>query len=256
MRSLVCAQCHVEYYFRNDESAGLKNYLVFPWNNGTGAEAILSYYNDANFTDFVNPISKTPMIKCSIPITSFILPASTLIATSPPPIAICLIAPRECKFTDHHVQNPLLNISASCAVCHRWSEDEIRSRVEAIQAKTQRYRLSPVEDALVEAHFDIAAASQAGVSDNDLSQSRQLLRDAQFYWDYISSSNGMSFHSPTESMRITGRATDLSQQARIFTARFLAEKGINKQPVYPDISSRQNASQVSQQFIEARLNFA
>ncbi len=60
MRSLVCAQCHVEYYFRNDESAGLKNYLVFPWNNGTGAEAILSYYNDANFTDFVNPIYKDP----------------------------------------------------------------------------------------------------------------------------------------------------------------------------------------------------
>jgi nitrite reductase (cytochrome c-552) len=28
MRSLVCAQCHAEYYFRNDEKAGLKNYLL------------------------------------------------------------------------------------------------------------------------------------------------------------------------------------------------------------------------------------
>ena len=30
------------------------------------------------------------------------------------------------KFTDHHLQSPLLNIANSCAVCHRWSEDEIR----------------------------------------------------------------------------------------------------------------------------------
>ena len=27
------------------------------------------------------------------------------------------------KFTDHHLQSPLLNIANSCAVCHRWSED-------------------------------------------------------------------------------------------------------------------------------------
>ena len=36
MRSLVCRNATSEYYFKNDESAGLKNYLVFPWKNGTG----------------------------------------------------------------------------------------------------------------------------------------------------------------------------------------------------------------------------
>ena len=29
MRSLVCAQCHVEYYFRKSD-----NYLTFPWDKG------------------------------------------------------------------------------------------------------------------------------------------------------------------------------------------------------------------------------
>jgi nitrite reductase (cytochrome c-552) len=250
MRSLVCAQCHAEYYFRTDESAGMKNYMVFPWKNGTGAEAILSYYNDINFTDFVNPISKTPMTKVQHPDYEIYL--TGIHAYRDVSCADCHMPYRTeggSKFTDHHVQSPLLNISASCAVCHRWSEDEIRSRVEAIQIKMQD-SLIAAEDAMVEAHFDIAAAFQAGVSDNDLSQPRHLLRDAQFYWDYVSSSNGMGFHSPTESMRITGQATDLAQQARVSTARLLAEKGISKQPAYPDISSRQNASQVSQQFTE------
>ena len=252
MRSLVCAQCHSEYYFRTDESAGMKNYLVFPWKNGTGAEAILSYYNDINFTDFVNPISKTPMIKVQHPDYETYL--TGIHAYRDVSCADCHMPYRTeggSKFTDHHVQSPLLNISASCAVCHRWSEDEMRVRVEAIQTKMQD-SLIAAEDALVEAHFDIAAASQAGVSDNDLSQPRRLLRDAQFYWDYISSSNGMGFHSPTESMRITGLSIDLAQQARVLMARLLAEKGVSKQPAYPDISSRQNASQVSQQFTEGR----
>ena len=250
MRSLVCAQCHVEYYFKTDESAGLKNYLVFPWKNGTGAEAILSYYNDINFTDFVNPVSKTPMIKVQHPDYETYL--TGIHAYRDVSCADCHMPYRTeggSKFTDHHVRSPLLNISASCAVCHRWSEDEICSRVEAIQTKMQD-SLIAAEDAMVKAHFDIAAAFQAGVSDSGLSQPRRLLRDAQFYWDYISSSNGMGFHSPTESMRITSMATDLAQQSRVLTARLLAEKGISKQPAYPDISSRENASQISRQFIE------
>ena len=35
------------------------------------------------------------------------------------------------------MQSPLLNIANSCAVCHRWSEDQIRQRVEAIQDKVK-----------------------------------------------------------------------------------------------------------------------
>lgn len=39
MRSLVCAQCHVEYYF-NKNLPGKEGvpYLVFPWKNGFSAE--------------------------------------------------------------------------------------------------------------------------------------------------------------------------------------------------------------------------
>ena len=79
------------------------------------------------------------------------------------------------KFTDHHVQSPLLNIANSCAVCHRWSEKEIRTRVETIQTKVANSRLQ-AEDALVKGHFDVAAAMEAKVAEADLAAARTLLR--------------------------------------------------------------------------------
>ena len=43
MRSLVCAQCHVEYYFKGDGK-----YLTFPWDKGMTVEAA---GQDANGND-------------------------------------------------------------------------------------------------------------------------------------------------------------------------------------------------------------
>jgi len=235
MRSLVCAQCHVEYYFKTDESAGLKNFLVFPWAKGTAAESMLSYYNDANFTDFVNPISNTPMIKVQHP--DYELYLTGIHAYSNVSCADCHMPYRTeggSKFTDHHVQSPLLNISASCAVCHRWTEDEIRSRVESIQTKVQE-SLIAAEGALVKAHCDIAEAMKAGATDAEIADSRRLLRDAQFFWDYVCSSNGMGFHSPTEAVRLAGKSADLAQQSRIITVRVLAKYGKTSPVDYSDI---------------------
>ena len=151
------------------------------------------------------------------------------------------------KFTDHHVQSPLLNIANSCAVCHRWSEEEIRSRVTSIQTKVNLAK-KRVEDVLVRAHFDVAAALQIGVSDELLNESRKLLRHAQFRWDFISSSNGMGFHSPQESMRVLGDAAIDAQQVRILVARLLASKGIAREPTYPDTSTRTQAFQVAEAY--------
>ena len=41
MRSLVCAQCHVEYYFKDDPATPEKDqYLTFPWDKGTTVEQL------------------------------------------------------------------------------------------------------------------------------------------------------------------------------------------------------------------------
>jgi len=249
MRSLVCAQCHVEYYLRTDEKAGLTNYLVFPWAKGTALEDILAYYDELDFSDYVHPISGTPIIKAQHP--DYELYLTGIHSYRSVSCADCHMPYRSeggIKYTDHHVQSPLLNIANSCAVCHRWSEEEIRTRVEGIQTKVERAKLA-AEEALVYAHFDIAAAVEAGAAAEDLREARTFLRRAQFRWDFIAANNGMGFHSPQESMRLLGEAANMAQQVRVQAARVLAKKGIAEPPNYPDVSTRQKAWEVAEAFV-------
>ena len=63
MRSLVCAQCHVEYYFLDDEAEGKKAYLTFPWKKGRKVDDMIEHYDEYAFHDWVHPVSGTPIIK-------------------------------------------------------------------------------------------------------------------------------------------------------------------------------------------------
>jgi len=241
MRSLVCAQCHVEYYFKTDKAAGKKDYLTFPWNKGTSVEAMIEYYDAAGVKDYVHPISKVPVVKCQHP--DWEMYKTGVHAFRKVSCSDCHMPYRSeggMKYTDHHVQSPLLNIANSCAVCHRWSEAELKSRVESIQTKVANARIK-AEDAIVAAHFDVAAAMEAKAADAELAPIRKMIRHAQFRWDYVAANNGMGFHSPQESMRILGDAINDAQTARIHLARLIAAKGVTAPPMHPDISTRQKA---------------
>ena len=62
MRSLVCAQCHVEYYFKGDGK-----YLTFPWDKGFTVEDMEAYYDEAGFYDYIHKLSRTPILKAQHP---------------------------------------------------------------------------------------------------------------------------------------------------------------------------------------------
>jgi len=250
MRSLVCAQCHVEYYFK-----GKGKYLTFPWQKGdtfakgTSVEKMIEYYDAADLADYTHPISKTRIIKCQHP--DYEMFTTGVHHYRNVSCADCHMPYRSeggMKFTDHYVQSPLLNISNSCAVCHRWGEAEIKARVESIQDKVAAGRLT-AERAITKAHFDAAAAMQAKATDDELAPARKLIRHAQFKWDYVAANNGMGFHSPQESMRILGNAIDDAQRARLALARLLAVKGITAEPTYPDYSTREKADIIRKAFI-------
>ncbi|MEK7411699.1 MAG: ammonia-forming cytochrome c nitrite reductase subunit c552 [Planctomycetota bacterium] len=248
MRSLVCAQCHVEYYFKKDEAKGQKAYLTFPWDKGTGVEQMDEYYENADFADWVHPISGARMIKMQHP--DYEVYSKGVHAYRNVSCADCHMPYRTeggQKFTDHHVQSPLLNIANSCAVCHRWGENDIRARVESIQDKINEGRLT-AEIAICRAHFDIAACKQVGIGDDDLKKVRALVRKAQLRWDYVAANNGMGFHAPQECQRILAAANDLAQECRIVCARLLATKGISTPVVYPDWSSKAKAQELIKLF--------
>ncbi|MFN3332065.1 MAG: ammonia-forming cytochrome c nitrite reductase subunit c552, partial [Caldilinea sp.] len=62
MRSYVCAQCHVEYYF-----AGEGKELVFPWEKGLNIDDIERYYNEYGFKDWTHKETGAPMLKMQHP---------------------------------------------------------------------------------------------------------------------------------------------------------------------------------------------
>lgn len=245
MRSLVCAQCHVEYYFKGDGK-----YLTFPWDKGTTADAIEAYYDNNQFSDWTHAISKTPMVKIQHP--DFEVYSTGIHAYRQVACADCHMPYRTeggVKYTDHQVRSPLLAVENSCQVCHRWSESDIVKRVEATQDKVHESR-GRTEQALARAHFDIAACMQAGATDDELKPLRDLVRHAQLRWDYVAANNGMGFHSPAECLRVLNSSVDMAQQTRVAAARVLAAHGQPGEVKYPDFTSKDKAQAIDKGWIE------
>jgi nitrite reductase (cytochrome c-552) len=210
------------------------------------------YFNKADFADWTHAVSKTRMVKIRHP--DYEVYKTGIHAYRDIACADCHMPYRTeggVKFTDHHLQSPLMNIANSCVVCHRWSETEIRARVEAIQDKVHEAR-GWTEAMLARAHFDIAAAMQAGASDEELVGVRKLVRGAQLRWDYVAANNGMGFHSPEECMRILAAALNIAGQCRVECVRILARHGITKPVAYPDFDTKEKAQALMKQFVEGK----
>src|SRR4030095_13640738 len=117
------------------------------------------------------------------------------------------------KISDHHVRSPLLNSNHACQTCHKWSEPELKDRVESIQDRTFRLR-NLAMDALVEFINEIKAAKTAGKTDEQLASARDFQRKAQFYLDFIEAENSMGFHAPQEAARILGESIDFTRRGQ------------------------------------------
>lgn len=210
MRSLVCAQCHVEYYF-----LGAGNTVVFPWSRGLSVEGAEEHYNTYGFADFTNTLTQAPMIKVQHPEYE-LFSTSTHFARGVACADCHMPYTREggVKISDHWTRSPLLNINNACQSCHTASEEELFQQVVTIQNRTKDL-LVLAETALTDAINAIVAAMDAGVADAALAEARQLHRASQLRWDWIDAENSKGFHSPQEAARILGHSTDLARQAQL-----------------------------------------
>lgn len=242
MRSLVCAQCHVEYYFDKKRPDAVDvAYLTFPWKLGMTADSALKYYNDHGFTDFTHQLSKAPILKAQHPDYEVFM--TGIHAQRGVACADChmpYVKEGGQKFTSHKIASPLSNISGTCQVCHRESEETLRNNVYERQRKVKEIR-DRSEIALVQAHVEAKAAWDAGATEIEMEQALQHIRNAQWYWDYAVAGHGNAFHSPVEVSRLLGLSIDESQGARLLTARVLANHGKNQPVPYPDISTKAKA---------------
>jgi len=240
MRSLVCAQCHVEYYFNKHVAEGVQ-YLTFPWDKGFTADSIEAYYDAKDFVDWEHAISKAPMLKAQHP--DYELYLSGTHAKRGISCADChmpYISEGGQKFTSHHIGSPLRNVSSSCQVCHREETDKLVADVYERQDKIASIR-HQLEKLLVRAHVEAKAAWDAGARKEQMQEILQLIRHAQWRWDFAAASHGASFHAPLEVSRIISTGIEKAQEARIKLSRLLASLGRNAEIPLPDISSKEKA---------------
>lgn len=242
MRSLVCAQCHVEYYFDKTVAEGA-NYLKFPWDNGFSVEAMEEYYDNIEFSDWTHQLSKAPMLKAQHP--GYEIYMTGIHAQRGVSCADCHMPYKSeggQKFTDHKMQSPLNNVANSCQVCHREEASTLMLNVYERQDKIIENR-DKLEELIVRAHLEAKKAWDLGATDDQMKNILQGIRHAQWRWDYAAASHGASFHSPVEVGRVISTGITIAQETRIELARLLAKLGFNEELPYPDISTKAKAQE-------------
>jgi nitrite reductase (cytochrome c-552) len=201
MRSFVCGQCHVEYYFKGEDKR-----LTFPWHNGLKIENIVAYYEEVKHKDFVHKKTDAPVLKAQHP--EFELWSQGTHAKAGVSCVDCHMPYKKVgayKISDHHVRSPLLNINKSCQTCHNVPEAELKARAEDIQTRFTSLKNTAL-DSLMEFIQDLEKAKNAKVPEEKLAKARDYQRKAQFYIDFVEAENSTGFHAPGESLRILGES--------------------------------------------------
>lgn len=240
MRSLVCAQCHVEYYFSKSVVEGVP-YLTFPWDNGFSAEAMEEYYDDIEFADWTHKLSRAPMLKAQHPgYETYMTGVHASRGVSCADCHMPFMSEGGQKYTDHHIQSPLNNVANSCQVCHREESQKLIQDVYERQDRIIENR-DKLEELLVRSHVEAKLAWELGAEEEQMTAILQDIRHAQWRWDYAAASHGGSFHSPVEISRVIGTGITIAQEGRIKLSRLLYSLDYTSEVPYPAISSKADA---------------
>ena len=238
MRSLVCAQCHAEYYFKGDEK-----YPTYPWDKGLTLEAIEEYYDEIGLIDYIHKLSRAPMLKAQHP--DYEMFQIGIHGQRGVSCADCHMPYNDeggVKYSDHHIQNPLAVIERTCQTCHRDSKETLCKNVYERQQKANELRVL-LEKELAKAHIEAKFAWDKGATENEMKSVLVLIRQAQWRWDFGVSSHGASFHAPQETMRILGHGLNKAFQARMAIKKVLVLHGYTDDVPLPDISTKEKAQQ-------------
>lgn len=214
MRSLVCAQCHVEYFFKGEGKL-----VTYPWDKGLKVEQIEAYYDEIGYKDWTHQETGAPALKAQHP--EFEMWSQGIHARSGVACADChmpYVREGAIKVSNHHVRSPLLNVAQACQSCHRIPEKEITARALLAQDRNAAL-LTRGEKAVIDLIDAVVTAQKAGATDVQLKSARDLQRKAQWRLDFVSAENSMGFHAPQEAARILAEAIDYARQGELAIAR-------------------------------------
>jgi nitrite reductase (cytochrome c-552) len=195
--------------------------LTFPWGKGLTADNIEAFWDEKKFpngepfVDYAHAETGAPVLKAQHP--EFELWNQGIHARSGVSCADChmpYMREGASKVSDHWVRSPLLNVNRACQTCHRASEEEMKSRVDAIQQRNYEL-LQRGGAAIVDLIDALVAAKAAGAPADVLDKARKLQRKAQWRLDFIAAENSMGFHAPQEAAKVLGEAVDYARQGQI-----------------------------------------
>ncbi len=229
-RSMMCGQCHVEYYFQKKEF-GPAARPVFPWTEGLDPENMYTYYKghgdstikgfEGQFYDWIHPVSQTPMLKAQHP--EYEMWSNGAHGAAGVACADCHMSYKRLdgkkKISDHQWTSPLKDVNLNaCRQCHTDKTPEyLRGRVVDTQQKVFD-QLLIAQEISVRAHEAIRrAAEYAGDKpanyEDLLIEAREWCRKGQFFWDYVSAENSVGFHNPTKALDTLAKSQQYSQKS-------------------------------------------
>ncbi|MBQ7737191.1 MAG: ammonia-forming cytochrome c nitrite reductase subunit c552 [Oscillospiraceae bacterium] len=214
--NLSCGQCHVEYYFAAEDQSTTLPYTSL---ETMTPEAMLAYYNEIGFVDYVNPRTGTEQLKAQHPEFETFLGEGSKHAG--------MLTCADCHmgvttssqgygigtYSDHYLVSPLEKpeiLNTTCARCH---EGDVAELVHAIQDEIEA-RTIEVGEKLVALTNALAEAVESGkYSEEELNAVRSLNRDAQFYWDFVFVENSEGAHNSELSRNCLNKAEALIDEA-------------------------------------------
>jgi nitrite reductase (cytochrome c-552) len=264
MRTLVCAQCHSEYYFKKTKWTDKKGeektaaIVTFPWNNGLSVEAMEQYYDERNFKDWTHKISKTPMLKAQHPgYEIFKTGAHGQNDVSCADCHMPYVREGGVKYSSHNVGSPMDNMANTCLNCHDGDEKTLKDTVARKLERKEELNNTAMQ-VIAKAHIEAGKAWAMGASEQEMAPILQDIRHAQWRWDFSIASHGSFFHAPEETLRILGSAINKGHDARLKLRVVLAK---HDAPGYeaPDFSSKEKAQQVIgmsyDKLVDDKVNF-
>ncbi|MCF6239408.1 MAG: ammonia-forming cytochrome c nitrite reductase [Candidatus Marinimicrobia bacterium] len=249
MRTLVCVQCHSEYYFKSTkwtDPSGKEQtakVVTFPWDNGLAAEDIEKYYDERGFVDWKHKLSKTPMLKAQHPgYETFKTGVHGKKGLSCADCHMPEVDEDGVKYTNHKIGSTLEDMANTCLNCHDGTEQELKDNIaRKLERKNELSRIAM--NVLAKAHLEAAKAWELGASEEEMKPALLDIRHGQWRWDYAIASHGSFFHAPEETLRVLGSAINKAQDARLKLRIVLARYGAVDYEA-PDFSTKEKAQEL------------
>lgn len=213
--TLACAQCHVEYYFDPETKAVILPYSGLSTMN---PDDILKYYSGLSgegFADYVNPRSGVRQIKLQHPEFETFMGEKSVHASTftcaDCHMGVATNANGE-TYTSHYWTSPLNNealIESTCSACHA----DIQEHVHSVQGKVGQ-RVDSVGNLLVDITEKLVKAVESNAyTEEELNAVRDLMRSAQFYWDFVFVENSDGAHNSNLALACLDKSEALANEA-------------------------------------------